>query len=142
MIPDDIRKWLPHRPPFLLVDKISAREPGKWVKGYKNVSWSDWFIDQEVPEPCVSTMLVVEAIAQLSSFVCLEPIEGLGLLASLGSVRSERQAVVGDRLDLHFELLREKAGFWVGRGEASVERELVVVAEEIVILVGKHGKRV
>ena len=77
----NIQNILPHRYPFLMVDRIVEVESGKWVKGYKNVSCNEWFITES--QTTMPHMLIVEAIAQLGAFVSTENTDGIGFLSSL-----------------------------------------------------------
>lgn len=130
---NEVLEVLPHRRPFLLVDRICERQSGLWVKGYKNLSWSEWFFDQESEKPAMPFMLVVESIAQLSAFLDGKSQKGLGFLASLKWVRFEHHAYPGDRLDLFFEVIKRRGAFLIGKGEAQVEGKLVVKVEEMSI---------
>ncbi|PTM58825.1 3-hydroxyacyl-ACP dehydratase FabZ family protein [Desmospora activa] len=135
---NEILEVLPYRPPFLLVDQICEYQSGYWVKGYKNLSWSEWFFDQKSEKPAMPFMLVVESIAQLS--VCLDdPQNGLGFLASFKGVRFENHAYPGDRLDLFFEIIKKKRTFMIGYGEARVEGKSIVQVEEMSIYLSANA---
>ncbi|WP_169713523.1 3-hydroxyacyl-ACP dehydratase FabZ family protein [Paludifilum halophilum] len=130
---NEILKVLPHRRPFLLVDRICERQSGLWVRGYKNLSWSDWFFDQESEKPAMPFMLAVESIAQLSAFLDEEPRGDLGFLASFKFVYFRHHAFPGDRLDLFFEAVKRKGAFLIGKGEARVGGKTVIEAEQMSI---------
>ncbi|KPV58023.1 hypothetical protein QJ48_18900 [Paenibacillus sp. A3] len=125
---------LPHRYPFLLIDKIVEAEPSKWARGYKNISWNEWFITEA--NPYMPHMLVVEALAQLSAFSAMEE-KGIAFLSSLKQVEMESLAQPGDRLDLYFEVSKQRRGYLLGKGLATVGDRVIVRAEEIVAFVQK-----
>ncbi|MCZ8520302.1 MULTISPECIES: 3-hydroxyacyl-ACP dehydratase FabZ family protein [Paenibacillus] len=120
---------LPHRFPFLLVDGVTGYETSKWAKGYKLVTWNEWFITG--PEPHMPSTLVLEAIAQLAAFATIDE-KGISFLTTLKGVEVHSQAKPGDRLDLIFEVTKRRRGYVLGRGRASVGDRLVLEAEEIV----------
>jgi 3-hydroxyacyl-[acyl-carrier-protein] dehydratase len=129
----DIPRVIPHRYPFLMVDRVLEINPGKWVKGYKNVTWNEWFItDNSCCMPCV---IIVEALAQLGAFAIFgdENENGLGLLTSLKGIEFLGDAYPGDRIDLYYEVIKNRRGFVLGKGEASVGDKVVLKAEEIMI---------
>lgn len=127
----DICHTIPHRYPFLMLDKITEVEQGKWAKGYKLVTNNEWFIT-EVNSKMPSTM-IIEALAQLGAFATTSNAGGLGFLSSLGGVTCLGNAYAGDRVDLFYEIEKIRKGFVVGKGEARVNGELIVQAEEIII---------
>lgn len=130
---NDIRKILPHRRPFLFVDRIDSRRNGEWVKGYKHLSWADWFFDEESENPVMPYLFAVEAIAQLSAFLDEESPGDLGFLSSIQAVHFRNQAFPGDRLDLTFTLIKRRRGFIIGKGEARVNGKLVVEVGQLTV---------
>ncbi|TCS92401.1 3-hydroxyacyl-ACP dehydratase FabZ family protein [Hazenella coriacea] len=130
---DDLLSVLPHRYPFLFVDRIVEKELGVWVKGYKNLSRNEWFFMNN-KDATLPGMIAVEAIAQLSAFVLENNSSSLGFLASLKGVSIENQARPGDRLDLYFEVTRQRKRMLSGRGEARVNDRLIVSVEEMIIM--------
>ncbi|CAG9614569.1 3-hydroxyacyl-[acyl-carrier-protein] dehydratase FabZ [Bacillus rhizoplanae] len=127
----NIQSVLPHRYPFLMVDHIVEMESGKWVKGYKNVSCNEWFITES--ETTMPHMLIIEAIAQLGAFVSLENTVGLGFLSSLEGVEFLGSAQPGDRLDLYYEVIRNKRGFILGKGHAAVNGKKIVNVDKLLV---------
>lgn len=122
-----------------MVDGVTDREPGRWTTGYKHLTQSDWFLVREGSEAYLPGTIALEGIAQMASFLYPRPMDDLGfLLASLGSARFGYRARAGERLDLRFELLRRKTGFWIGHGEARVDGALVASARDIAIFVGAY----
>ncbi|MEC2075467.1 3-hydroxyacyl-ACP dehydratase FabZ family protein [Metabacillus fastidiosus] len=128
---EHIKKVLPHRFPFLMIDGIEEMEQGKSVKGYKNISHNDYYINKI--DGTFPNTLVVEALAQLGAFASTTEQTGLGFLSSLKGVTFTRCAKAGDRIDLYYEVLRNKRGFVLGRGTAKAGSETIVTVEEILI---------
>ncbi|MEK3789857.1 MULTISPECIES: 3-hydroxyacyl-ACP dehydratase FabZ family protein [Paenibacillus] len=131
MSPDNVRilDVLPHRYPFIMLDHVTGYELSKWARGYKNVTWNDWFVTET--NPYMPHTMVIEALAQLGAFASLDE-TGISLLTSLNQVEMHEKAVPGDRLDLYFEVTKRKRGFLVGKGLATVGDRIIVKAEEIV----------
>ncbi|MNI01159.1 3-hydroxyacyl-[acyl-carrier-protein] dehydratase FabZ [compost metagenome] len=127
----DIPKVLPHRYPFLMVDRVVEIEPGHSAKGYKNVSWNEWYITED--QNHMPSMMIVEALAQLGAFAAAGEAKGLGFLTSFKNIEFLGYAVPGDRVDLYYEVIRNKRGFVVGKGIASVNETVIVRAEEIMV---------
>ncbi|MEI4828396.1 3-hydroxyacyl-ACP dehydratase FabZ family protein [Bacillus sp. FJAT-53711] len=127
----NIKSVLPHRYPFLMVDHIIEMESGKSVKGYKNVSYNEWFITES--QTTMPNMLIVEAIAQLGAFVSVENTAGLGFLSSLEGVAFLGSAGPGDRLDLYYEVIRNKRGFVLGKGHAAVNGKTIVNVDKLLV---------
>lgn len=127
----NIQDTLPHRYPFLLIDKVLEIEKNKWAKGYKNVSSNEWYINERNAE--MPSTLIIEALAQLGAFGVISEESSLGFLSSLKGVEVIGQAIPGDRIDLYYEIIKNKRGFVVGRGVASVGDQVIINAEEIMI---------
>ncbi|WP_422660594.1 3-hydroxyacyl-ACP dehydratase FabZ family protein [Paenibacillus sp. EC2-1] len=131
----DIPSVIPHRYPFLMIDRITAIEQGKWVKGYKNVTWNEWYITES--HQCMPSMMIVEALAQLGAFATIEQEKSLGFLSSISGVEILGEAYPGDRIELFYEVVKNRRGFVLGRGEATVEDKVIIRAEEIMIYIQK-----
>lgn len=124
----EIQAIIPHRYPFLLVDRIEALEEGKRAVGIKNVSVNEPFFQGHFPGyPVMPGVLIMEALAQVGAVVLLKMPEYAGhiaLYAGLDEVRFKRQVVPGDQLRLKVELLKMKHGIGVAEGKAYVGEEL------------------
>jgi len=127
----EIRQYLPHRYPFLLVDRVVELEEGKFINGYKNISVNEEVFNGHFPEmPIFPGVMIVEALAQVSGILGFKtlgqkPEDGyLYLFAGIDNVRFKRQVVPGDRLDLHSEVVSERRGIWKFAGKATVDGEL------------------
>ncbi|MFZ5562139.1 MAG: 3-hydroxyacyl-ACP dehydratase FabZ [Pseudomonadota bacterium] len=135
----EIRQFLPHRYPFLLVDRVTEVQPGKFIAGYKNVSVNEEFFTGHFPEkPIMPGMLILEAMAQLAGILGFyttgkRPADGyIYLFVGADSVRFKRQVVPGDRLDLHAEAGACKRNIYKFNCRATVNGELAASAEILV----------
>ncbi|OPA73834.1 beta-hydroxyacyl-ACP dehydratase [Paenibacillus selenitireducens] len=129
----DISSIIPHRYPFLMVDRVLEVEPGKSVRGYKNVTRNEWFITDQCNY--MPSMIIVEALAQIGAFAILNENNGYGFLSSLNGIEFLGNAYPGDRIELYYEVIKNKRGFILGKGEASIDGKVIVRAEEIMIYV-------
>lgn len=136
----EIKKVLPHRYPFLLVDRITDMEPGKYAKGYKCVSVNEPFFQGHFPDyPVMPGVLILEAMAQTGGCAILYDEENRGKIALFGGVkkcRFRREVMPGDVLDLSCEItaVRGEAGF--GKGIAMVDGEVACEAELSFVIKG------
>lgn len=129
-----IMEKLPHRYPFLLVDRVvEISENG--LKGYKNVSINEPFFQGHFPGlPVMPGVLILEALAQAGGVFVLEnlnePIEDkVFLFTGLNKVKFRRPVVPGDRLDLHVEYIKNKLNIWRMKGLALVDGEVAAEGE-------------
>ena len=124
----DIQKIIPHRYPFLLVDRVIEFEEGKRAVGLKNVSSNEPFFQGHFPGyPVMPGVLIMEALAQVGAVVLLSMPEYKGhiaLFAGLDDVRFRRQVTPGDQLRLEVVLQKLKRGIGVAQGRAYVGEEL------------------
>ena len=129
----EIRDILPHRYPFLLVDKITEMEEGKRVKGYKNVTINEPFFQGHFPEyPVMPGVLVLEALAQVGAVAVLsmEQFKGKNpLFAGADKVKWRRQVMPGDKLELECEIIKIKGPIGIGKAVATVDGKKACEAE-------------
>ncbi|MHA0856250.1 3-hydroxyacyl-ACP dehydratase FabZ [Paenibacillus sp. CMAA1364] len=128
---NQIQEIIPHRPPFLLVDRIIEMEDGKRAVGIKNVTINEPFFTGHFPGyPVMPGVLITEALAQVGAVAILnlESNKGkIGFLAGLDNFRFRGQVVPGDTLRLEVEITRLKGS--IGKGHAIATVEGKVVAE-------------
>ena len=138
-----IQSIIPHRYPFLLVDRIVEIEEGKRVVGIKNVSANESFFAGHFPEyPVMPGVLIVEALAQVGAVVLLQSEENRGRLAFFAGIdncRFKKQVKPGDQLRLEVEILRARGAIGKGKGIATVDGELVCETELMFALGDKRA---
>lgn len=138
---DEIMQLLPHRYPFLLVDRITEYIPGQYAKGYKNVSMNEQFFCGHFPNvPVMPGVLQIEAMAQLSgALVLTQPQykDKLALFAGIDNARFKRVVKPGDRLDMEAELIKVKGPIVKAHVKATVDGQLAVEADLIVSMISK-----
>lgn len=128
-----ILEILPHRPPFLFVDRIVELQPGERAVGIKLVTAGEPFFAGHFPgNPIMPGVLIVEAMAQVGAVAALSPAENRGklaLFAGIDGVRFRRPVRPGQVLRLEVELLRQRGPVGKGRGRAFADGELVAEGE-------------
>lgn len=130
---NQIQEIIPHRYPFLLVDKIVELEEGKRAVGIKNVTMNEPFFQGHFPKyPVMPGVLIVEALAQVGAVAILKMEENRGRLAffaGIDGVRFRGQVVPGDTLTLSLEITRLKGSIGKGNAVAKVGDKVVCEGE-------------
>ena len=133
---NEIQTFLPHRYPFLFVDRVTEVESGVLIKGYKNVSFNEYFFEGHFPGmPIMPGVLIVEALAQISGILGFvttgrKPSENLiHYFAGSNKVRFKRPVVPGDQLILESNFIKERQSIWKFQCTAYVDGEVACVAE-------------
>jgi 3-hydroxyacyl-[acyl-carrier-protein] dehydratase len=136
-----IQKLLPHRPPFLLVDRVVLLEPGKRLVAWKGVTMNEPFFTGHFPgKPVMPGVLILEALAQagaLLAMMSLPPEEvrrKITYLMGIDGARFRKPVVPGDRLELTVEITRQKGAVWKEKGTATVDGQVVAEAEFMAML--------
>ncbi len=130
---EEIKAIIPHRYPFLLVDRILEQEEGKRIVGMKNVTVNEPFFQGHFPDyPVMPGVLILEALAQTGAIAVLgqEVNKGkIGFLAGIDKCRFKRQVKPGDQLRLEVEIIRMRGAIGKGKGVATVDGEIACEAE-------------
>ncbi|MBP3594089.1 MAG: 3-hydroxyacyl-ACP dehydratase FabZ [Lachnospiraceae bacterium] len=130
---NEIQQILPHRYPFLLVDKIVELEPGKTAKGIKCVSANEMQFMGHFPQMHVMPgVLIIEALAQTGACAILCEEENKGRIAFFGGIKNARfrkQVVPGDVLELSCEIISRRGPVGIGKATATVDGKIAVTAE-------------
>ena len=131
--PAGIRDLIPHRYPFLLVDRIEELEPGVRAVGIKNVTQNEPFFQGHFPDyPVMPGVLIVEAMAQVGAVGVMaggDHSDKLALFAGIDGVRFRRQVLPGDVLRMEVEIVRLKGRVGRGKARATIGEERVCEAE-------------
>lgn len=130
---NQIKEIIPHRYPFLLVDRILEVEEGQRAVGYKNVSANEEFFNGHFPDyPVMPGVLIIEALAQVGAVAMLKKEENKGKLAFFAGIdkcRFKGQVKPGDQLHLEVEITRAKGAIGKGKGTATVDGKVVCETE-------------
>ena len=133
MTQEDIKKIIPHRDPFLLIDTIEEMEPGKRVIATKLMKPDEFWFKGHFPDyPVVPGVLMLEMMAQAGATAMLALPENKGKIGFFGGVKDakfRRQVVPGDLLRIEVEIIKVKGPVGVGSGIATVNGEKAVSAE-------------
>ncbi|HEX9204730.1 MAG TPA: 3-hydroxyacyl-ACP dehydratase FabZ [Candidatus Deferrimicrobiaceae bacterium] len=125
----EIMELLPHRYPFLLVDRIVEWDPGKKIVGIKNVTINEPFFQGHFPgRPIMPGVLIIEALAQVGGILALKAMGGGKRLAYFGGIdgcKFRRMVVPGDQLRLEVTVQAHRGPVWKMHGEAFVDGVLV-----------------
>lgn len=138
-----ILRCLPHRYPFLLVDRLVSIELGQSIHALKNVTVNEPFFQGHFPGiPVMPGVLIVEALAQAGAVLAIRTIgdcidSKLLLFRSIEKAKFRRTVVPGDQVHLHARVLRRRQNLWSFKGEALVDGEVAAEAELGAALVDK-----
>ncbi|WMP18306.1 3-hydroxyacyl-ACP dehydratase FabZ [Thiothrix lacustris] len=133
---EQIRNYLPHRYPFLLVDRVLEYEVGKSLTAIKNVTVNEPWVNGHFPhQPIMPGVLIIEALAQATGLLGFRTMgeepqtDTLYLLVAVDKARFKQAVVPGDQLVMKVELVKRKGIMWVFNAEARVDGKLAVSAE-------------
>ena len=142
---EGIKKVIPHRYPFLLIDKVFVNYENKSARGYKCVSGNEEFFQGHFPgNPVMPGVLIIEAMAQTSCVILLSQPQFIGRSAyfmAINNVKFRKTVVPGDMLELRVGVIRDREKGGVARGEAYVNNELVTEAEFMFAVIGKEESK-
>ncbi len=132
----EIMAHLPHRYPFLLIDRVVDYKEGEYLKGFKNVSFNEpYFLGHFPQKPVMPGVLIIEALAQATGILAFKTTGSvpdgstLYYLVGIDGTRFKQKVVPGDRLMLEVRLKKRSRGVWKFDAEATVEGQLVASAE-------------
>lgn len=130
---NQIQEIIPHRYPFLLVDRVLEMEPGKFCKAIKNVSANEMqFLGHFPQEHVMPGVLIVEALAQTGAIIILSQEENKGKIAYFAGIdkcKFKQKVIPGDQLLLEVEIIKQKGPIGVGTAIATVNGKVAVTAE-------------
>jgi len=131
-----ILQHLPHRYPFLMIDRVTEFKAGESLVGYKNVTYNEpFFVGHFQERPVMPGVLILEAMAQATGLLAFRTVErgakrdSLYFLVGIDKARFKRPVEPGDQLILKANLLRARRGIWVFACESSVDGKVVATAE-------------
>ncbi|MEY4719913.1 MAG: 3-hydroxyacyl-[acyl-carrier-protein] dehydratase FabZ [Pseudomonadota bacterium] len=136
-----IQELLPHRYPFLLIDRVVECEPGVRLKALKNVSFNEPFFQGHFPQqPIMPGVLIMEALAQATALLTSQSASDIGkaiyYLAGIDGARFKKQVVPGDQLLLEVTYLKHKRHLWSFDCRAEVDGELAASAQIMCAVAG------
>jgi 3-hydroxyacyl-[acyl-carrier-protein] dehydratase len=137
----EIQKILPHRFPFLLVDRISELQPKKMAVGIKNVTINEPFFQGHFPGyPVMPGVLIVEAIAQVAGILAFKSgAKGDSVyFMSIEKAKFRKPVIPGDQLRLEVKVIKQRGNVWKCAGDAYVEGKLVAEAELTAMVSGEE----
>jgi len=140
---EDILRFLPHRYPFLLVDRVLSIEPKRSIVALKNVTYNEEFFQGHFPELRIMPgVLLVEAIAQAGGILLFhslpDPEKKFVLFSKIENMKFRKPVVPGDQIRLECELLKFRGRFFWLRGTAAVDGEIVVEGEMMASLLNRE----
>ena len=132
---NDIVHYLPHRYPFLLIDRVLELRPSEHILALKNITINEPFFEGHFPAKAIMPgVLIIEALAQAAAILAYkstewDPKESLFYLGAIDNTRFKKMVVPGDQLFLKIEVLRRRKTVWKFQGEAMVDNEVVCTTE-------------
>jgi 3-hydroxyacyl-[acyl-carrier-protein] dehydratase len=138
----EIQKFLPHRYPFLLVDRIIEIEPGTKAIGIKNVTVNEEFFQGHFPgQPIMPGVLIIEAMAQVGGILAFRSGVNMGkavYFMSIEKAKFRKPVVPGDQLRLEIQVLQQRGNVWRFSGNATVEGKVAAEAEFTAMVTDKE----
>lgn len=138
---NEILTILPHRYPFLLVDRVVELETGKKAKGIKNITMNEPFFQGHFPgHPIMPGVLIIEAMAQVGGILAFKSANVANkavYFMAIDKAKFRKPVLPGDRLELVLEVTKQRGAVWAFKGEAFVDGNLVSEAELMATIVDK-----
>ena len=130
---EEIKKIIPQRDPFLMIDEVEQCVPGESCTAYKNVSADEYYFKGHFPgNPIMPGVLMVEALAQTGAVAILSMEENKGrnaLFGGINNLKFKKQVVPGDRLKLEVKIIKRKGPIGIGEAIATVNGKIAVKGE-------------
>ncbi len=132
---EEIKELIPHRYPFLLVDRVLDYTPGKSIHAIKNVTVNEPQFTGHFPNYSIFPgVMILEALAQASGILGFKSVENkqdgeMFLFASIDNAKFKRPVHPGDTLHLHIDFIKDRRGMWKFYGEAKVDGKVVCSAD-------------
>ena len=130
---EEIKKVIPQREPFLMIDEIEEYVPGEYCIAYKNISNDEYYFQGHFPEkPIMPGVLIVEALAQAGAFAVLSEEENKGknvLFAGIKNMKFKQIVFPGDKLKLEVKIIKRKGTIGIGEALATVNEKIVAKGE-------------
>jgi len=143
----DIQKILPHRFPFLLIDRVTKIEKSVQIEGYKNVTIGEHIFQGHFPDhPIYPGVMIIEGMAQAGGILAFESMDEneqtdsqnkVVYFMSIDKAKFRSPVTPGDKLDYHLSVIKHKGTIWVLNGKAYVDGKLVAQAELKAMIVDK-----
>jgi 3-hydroxyacyl-[acyl-carrier-protein] dehydratase len=138
---EGVQRLLPHRPPFLLVDRVIEHEQGKRLLAWKNVTMGEPFFVGHFPgHPVMPGVLILEALAQAAALLAILDLPAedtkskVTYLMGIDNARFRRTVVPGDRLELEVKVVKHKGAVWKTQGIARVDGQVAAEADYLAML--------
>ena len=137
---EEIKKLLPHRHPFLLIDRVENIIPGESCTAYKSVSYDAWFFQGHFPNaPIMPGVLIIEAMAQAAGVLALSSVDNNKkndsvLFASINNAKFKKQVIPGDTLRIEVKVVQKRSKIWKFEAQAYVKDDLSDEAEFVAMI--------
>lgn len=135
---------LPHRFPFVMVDRVTEIVPGKSIRGHKCVAYNEpWFPGHFPQRPIMPGVMILECLAQIGGILAyasdpFDPTQNLMFFLGIDKAKFRRTVTPGDRLDLHATVVHHRSNVWKLRGEASVNGTVCAEGELLASVVDRQ----
>jgi 3-hydroxyacyl-[acyl-carrier-protein] dehydratase len=132
-----LQDYQPNRYPFLMIDRVTEVLPGKYAKGFKNLTLNEWYFPKHFPgAPNMPGALQLESMAQMLTvaITTLPEMKGKVTHASSHTVLFKREVKPGDRLDLIAEVVSWNRGVCIGKGQGLVDGEIACEAKMVIVI--------
>ncbi len=139
-----ILAMLPHRFPFVMVDRVTEIVAGKSIRGYKNVAYNEpWFPGHFPQRPIMPGVMILESLAQISGILAhasdpFDPTQNLMFFIGIDKMKFRHTVIPGDRLDLQAEVLHHRSNMWKMRAEATVNGTVCAEGELLASVVDRQ----